>query len=95
MWNKESNADELGSMQSPKLLELSGELCDWHILQLDRLHLAGIGNKTLLEGFGIDTLLDLPQVGENLQVCSTAYTTSTSWRLHVLNIPQGSTSRCP
>ncbi|THH21250.1 hypothetical protein EW146_g259 [Bondarzewia mesenterica] len=31
------------------------------------LELSGIGNKTLLEGLGINTLIDLPEVGENLQ----------------------------
>lgn len=31
------------------------------------LELSGIGNRTLLEGFGIEVLLDLPEVGENLQ----------------------------
>jgi hypothetical protein len=34
------------------------------------LELSGIGNKTLLEGLGIETLLDIPTVGENLQVKS-------------------------
>ncbi|RDB18458.1 Pyranose dehydrogenase 3 [Hypsizygus marmoreus] len=31
------------------------------------LELSGIGNSTILESLGIKTLLDLPQVGENLQ----------------------------
>ncbi|KAI0316480.1 GMC oxidoreductase-domain-containing protein, partial [Amylostereum chailletii] len=31
------------------------------------LELSGIGNKALLSGLGIETLLDLPGVGENLQ----------------------------
>lgn len=32
------------------------------------LELSGVGNKTLLSKLGIETVLDLPQVGENLQV---------------------------
>lgn len=36
----------------------------------------GIGNATLLKEHGIDVLVDLPQVGQNLQVCSF---TMTSW----------------
>ncbi|RDB27705.1 Pyranose dehydrogenase 3 [Hypsizygus marmoreus] len=31
------------------------------------LELSGVGNRTILERLGITTLLDLPQVGENLQ----------------------------
>jgi choline dehydrogenase-like flavoprotein len=31
------------------------------------LELSGIGNPTLLDGLGIQTLIDLPGVGENLQ----------------------------
>jgi choline dehydrogenase-like flavoprotein len=31
------------------------------------LELSGIGNKTLLESFGIPVVLDLPEIGENLQ----------------------------
>ncbi|RDB27735.1 L-sorbose 1-dehydrogenase [Hypsizygus marmoreus] len=31
------------------------------------LELSGIGNQTLLESLGIETLLDIPEVGENLQ----------------------------
>ncbi|KAK0483970.1 alcohol oxidase [Armillaria novae-zelandiae] len=41
-----------GSLQSPKLLELSG-----------------IGNPTILEKHGIETLVELPGVGENLRKC--------------------------
>jgi choline dehydrogenase-like flavoprotein len=33
------------------------------------LELSGVGNKTLLESYGINAILDLPAVGENLQVC--------------------------
>jgi choline dehydrogenase-like flavoprotein len=29
--------------------------------------LSGVGNKTLLESFGIPVVLDLPEIGENLQ----------------------------
>lgn len=32
------------------------------------LELSGIGNKTLLESFGIKSRIDLPDVGENYQV---------------------------
>ncbi|KAI0312845.1 hypothetical protein OF83DRAFT_1249877 [Amylostereum chailletii] len=31
------------------------------------LELSGVGNRTLLENLGIDVVLDLPEVGENLQ----------------------------
>ncbi|KAK0503574.1 alcohol oxidase [Armillaria luteobubalina] len=41
-----------GSLQSPKLLELSG-----------------IGNSRILEKHGIETLVELPGVGENLRKC--------------------------
>lgn len=32
------------------------------------LELSGVGNKTLLEGLGIKSVVDLPYIGENLQV---------------------------
>jgi hypothetical protein len=32
------------------------------------LELSGVGNKTLLSGLGIKTLVDLPSVGENFFV---------------------------
>ena len=31
------------------------------------LELSGVGNRLLLEGFGIPVVLDLPEIGENLQ----------------------------
>jgi choline dehydrogenase-like flavoprotein len=32
------------------------------------LELSGVGNKTILQSFGIETVLDLPYVGENFFV---------------------------
>lgn len=31
------------------------------------LELSGVGNRTLLESFGIPVVMDLPEIGENLQ----------------------------
>lgn len=59
-----------GVYQSPQLLELSGMspiLCTTSaVLTVN----PGIGNKKILDNVGIKTLIDLPSVGENLQVCS-------------------------
>lgn len=65
-----------GSVQTPQLLELSGEsLCPSHVkfffsLRYDML---GIGNRRILESYGLSTLVDLPGVGENLQVSISVY----------------------
>ena len=56
-----------GSLKNPQLLELSGE---YHALPPSIFPdpLPGIGNPDLLGKLGIKTLVDLPGVGENLQV---------------------------
>ncbi|KAL7283580.1 hypothetical protein ACG7TL_003015 [Trametes sanguinea] len=55
-----------GSFQTPKLLELSGAAI--HVtVWLDTEGPPGIGNREILYQHGIDTLLDLPGVGENLR----------------------------
>lgn len=49
------------------------------------LELSGIGNKTILQKYGITTLIDLPNVGENLQVCHESYPVEISfidWQDH-------------
>ncbi|KAJ7501584.1 GMC oxidoreductase-domain-containing protein [Mycena galericulata] len=46
-----------GSVQTPQLLELSGKF----------LHNLSSGNVTLLKSLGITPLIDLPEVGENMQ----------------------------
>ena len=60
-----------GTIQTPQLLELSGELAIYHSKResANRLNI-GIGNRTLLKSVNITTLIDLPGVGENLQVGS-------------------------
>ena len=58
-----------GAFQTPQILELSGEygiMTSYACLQ--RLQ-SGIGNKQILDKFGVTTLLDLPGVGENLREC--------------------------
>ena len=60
-----------GSVHTPQILELSGELeCACRPLTASdvRPYSAGIGNRKILEKHGIPVLLDLPAVGENLQV---------------------------
>ncbi|KAK1227260.1 hypothetical protein PQX77_009746 [Marasmius sp. AFHP31] len=58
-----------GSLKSPQLLELSGEIND-DIRggpSSKSCLLSGIGNPQLLNKLGIETLIELPGVGENLQ----------------------------
>ena len=59
-----------GAVQTPQLLELSGEVL---VLapKISRLIFAanvGVGDNAILEPLGIKTLIDLPGVGANLQV---------------------------
>lgn len=54
------------------MLELSGELALSTCLVVKKISISrfpiGIGNQAILEPLGIETLIDLPGVGENLQV---------------------------
>ena len=57
-----------GAFQSPQILELSGQQGMMTAIQEhSRSTLLGIGNKEILSSFGIETLVDLPNVGENLR----------------------------
>ncbi len=56
-----------GAVQTPQLLELSGR-CSIVFCSPEDSRVLGIGNRTLLQSHGITTLVDLPGVGENLQV---------------------------
>ena len=57
-----------GALQTPQLLELSGTypLRCFPCTKVN--YVSGIGNKAILSSAGIKTLVDLPGVGENLQV---------------------------
>ncbi|EIM81801.1 alcohol oxidase [Stereum hirsutum FP-91666 SS1] len=59
-----------GTVQTPQLLELSG-MAYFLLYVSENLSCSnsctGIGNATLLESLGVAALIDLPQVGENLQ----------------------------
>ncbi len=58
-----------GAYQTPQLLELSGKRRYSAALRSARhLPCAGIGDKSILGNLGIESLIDLPGVGENLQV---------------------------
>lgn len=58
-----------GTIQTPQLLELSGtvNICV-DILASAQRTVLGIGNSSVLQKVGIETLVDLPGVGENFQV---------------------------
>jgi GMC oxidoreductase len=59
-----------GAIQTPQLLELSGAAnFNYHCLRrVNSCRITGIGNPTHLAAIGIQSLVDLPGVGENLLV---------------------------
>lgn len=59
----------IGAYQSPQILELSGTLrTNLVSLKVGLMHDGtGIGNREILNKFDIETLVDLPAVGENLR----------------------------
>jgi choline dehydrogenase-like flavoprotein len=57
-----------GAVQTPQLLELSGTCPKNGCLSFASFPELGIGDKRILSGLGIETLVDLPGVGTNLQV---------------------------
>lgn len=57
-----------GALQTPQLLELSGAYPLRYFPCTKVNYVSGIGNKAILSSVGIKTLVDLPGVGENLQV---------------------------
>ncbi|KAL0067216.1 hypothetical protein AAF712_005786 [Marasmius tenuissimus] len=67
-YNK-ATSDTLGAMALPTRLSVSREviLSAGSLKNPQLLELSGIGNSSILEHLGIDPLVDLPGVGENLQ----------------------------
>lgn len=61
--------DQIGCIQTPQLLELSG-ISPTVVLRTMQMLIVmtGIGNRTRLQAVGISSLIDLPGVGENFQV---------------------------
>ena len=56
-----------GVIQTPQILELSGKRLYLGKCESQLSHNQGIGDSKLLESIGIETLIDLPNVGENMQ----------------------------
>lgn len=71
-WIVNANKEVLlaaGVVGTPQLLELSGNLLLSALPpKINKRQKLGIGNKTLLSALGVQALVDLPGVGENLQV---------------------------
>jgi choline dehydrogenase len=59
-----------GAIHTPQLLELSGMIIPLQTSTRDDQFSIGIGNPSVLQAQDIPVLLDLPAVGENLQVRS-------------------------
>ena len=59
-----------GTLQTPQVLELSGTRIPYSssVSMYQLISISGIGNPTLLKKYGIELLIDLPGVGENLMV---------------------------
>ena len=58
-----------GSIQTPQILELSGEFSFCKTIKHNSTH-QGIGQKKILDKYGIPTVVELPGVGENFRGCS-------------------------
>lgn len=62
-----------GPVKTPQFLELSGVFKPASDQKFAFSQFLGVGNSSILSQYGIEVVLDLPAVGENLQVLKFDY----------------------